>query len=64
MKTLLPCLLGFAAMAFGHFVLGFPWETCLLVMALGAIVILSNEIQDLRSEIAFIRSILDDRDIL
>lgn len=64
MKTLVPYLLGVAAMATGHFVLGMPWETCLLLMALVSIVILSNEIQDLRSEISFIRSILDEKDIL
>lgn len=64
MKTLVPCLLGFAAMAFGHFILGVQWETCLLLMALVSIVILSSEIQELRHEIAFIRSVLDEKDIL
>lgn len=51
-------------MAFGHFILGYPWDNCLLALALVAIVVLSNEIQDLRSELSFIRSILDDKDIL
>lgn len=50
-----PAVFGYAVMAVAHFVFGVSYEYCFIGIALIAAIFISSELNELKSEVSFLR---------